>query len=89
MESSKKFKTSRRLQLHSSSKLNKKDLHAIGYEVILVKNKSKQFTQLSKEKNEVNEFSQNSSFYATQNPHVTKRTRIVLSEALLHCHLAN
>ena len=77
------------LQLHFSSKLNKKDLHAFGYDVILDKNKSKELIQLSKEKNQVTEFSQNFSFYATQNPHVTKRTRIVLSEALLHCHLAN
>lgn len=44
---------------------------------------------VKQEKESSNEFSQNFSFYATQNPHVTKRTRIVLSEALLHCHLAN
>ena len=55
-------KCSKGLQHHFSSKQNKKDLHAYGYEFILPKSKLKGLIQLRKEKNHVTEFPGHHSF---------------------------
>ena len=67
---------------------------AFDYELILLKSKLKELVQLIKEKNLITEFSGDSFFCSTQNPHATRRTKIVLGEASLEygdpflaCHL--
>lgn len=75
----KTFKASRRLQSYFLLKQDKGDLHAFDYGVALTKNKLKDLIQLSKKKNQIIKFSRDSYFYVTQNPHTTKRTKIVLS----------
>ena len=58
------------------------------YEVMLANSKLKNIIPLSKEKNQVTELSWDYSFYATHNPHATKRVRIILSEASLQQKLS-
>ena len=79
MECSKTFKDFKRAAVSFFIKAQQKQIFS--FEVILPKSKFNDFIQLFKEKNQINQFSRDSFFYGTYNPHTTKRTRIALSDA--------
>ena len=72
----------------TQNKNTEKDLQAFNYKVILLNSKLTNIIQLGKEKNQITEFSWNSSSYTIYNPHTAKKARIVLSEASLQQKLS-